>query len=296
MRHFPVVVVGRGPAGLSAAIYLCRNGVKPLVIGRKPPLAGYTIENYLGFPEPVKGQVILERGERQAAALGAAIEDAPVVGLAKSMLFTVSTPEEDISSEAIVLAVGATEVSDVPITGIARFLGKGVSSCAICDGHTFRSSRVVVLGAGDYAAHEALLLASVGASVSLLSCGQEWEISPHQREAIEHAGVTLMLDRATSVEGHFAVEGINLEAGGLLPCEGIFIATHEPRARELAQKIGVRMTADGYVETDFRTGTTSVEGVYAAGDCTGGMRQISVAVGQGAIAGVSASTFAVMRK
>jgi len=297
MRHLPAIVIGAGPAGLTAGIYLRRNGVDAMVIGKRPPLHHFTIDNYFGFPEPVRGAELLERGRRQLERFGAELVEDLVLGYEREAgRHVVYTASERFSADCLIVATGAPKRKDPGIPGLERFEGKGVSYCAICDAYTFKGAKVAVVGAGDYAAKEALVLARLSESVTVVSHSGAFTMSDEMRRALENSGVRLVEGRVEKVKGRFFAEGLVLEDGGEIEAEGVFIAVGEPQGSELGLKMGLKRTPEGYIVTDPATGATSTDGIFAAGDCTGGLRQIAVAVGQGAIAGVSASTSVIQRE
>ena len=170
-----IVIIGGGPAGLSAAIYAVRAGMQATVLYKDGGALAKTdkIENYFGFIEPVSGAELLERGQKQAERLGAVLRQTEVTGIEYAAQgFTVKTADGVFDADAVILATGSPRA--VPkIEGVAAFEGRGVSYCAICDAFFYRGKDVAVLGQGEYALEEARVLLPVAQSVTLLTDGSE---------------------------------------------------------------------------------------------------------------------------
>lgn len=291
MSDFDVLVIGAGPAGVSSAIYSVRNGSKTCLIGTEPRLVSYTIENYYGFPNPISGRQLYENGVQQVKRLGVNFISDTVLGYIRNTgAHTVYTSKREYSAKALILALGAEKSRDPKIAGIDRFKNKNVSSCAVCDANSYKGLSVVVIGAGDYAAGEALVLARLAKKVRVYSHDRQFSISSELQTRLSDSGVELISATVSAIEGHLFAEGIRLEDGSFIECDGVFLAIDEPRTGDLAKKLGLR-TDRGYISVNAADCSTSVRGVFAAGDCTGGLRQIAYAVGQGAVAGLAASEF-----
>ena len=170
-----IVIIGGGPAGLSAAIYAVRAGMQATVLDKDGGALAKTdkIENYFGFIEPVSGAELLERGQKQAERLGAVLRQTEVIGIEYAAQgFTVKTADGVFDADAVILATGSPRA--VPkIEGVAAFEGRGVSYCAVCDAFFYRGKDVAVLGSGEYAMHEAGELLPVVGSVTILTNGAE---------------------------------------------------------------------------------------------------------------------------
>lgn len=297
MKYFPAVVLGAGPAGLSSAIYLRRNAISVAMVGRTPSLERYTIDNYFGFPEPVSGKLLLDNGMAQAKRFGVEIINGHVLGYeTENDEHVLHLADGQLRCHAVVLAIGAGKRKDPAIANVKRFEGKGISYCAICDAHSFKNSRVIVVGAGNYAAQEALVLAGHASSVCLISNAGEFEIDDNLYDLVQSRGVKMLNSHVASIDGTFFAEGVTLDVGENIVADGIFLAISEPSAGEMAMKMRLKTTPGGFIEVNPLTCETSRASIFAAGDCTGVLRQIAVAVGQGALAGVSASTYCLNRK
>ncbi|MCI1955400.1 MAG: NAD(P)/FAD-dependent oxidoreductase [Oscillospiraceae bacterium] len=274
-----VVILGRGPAGISTALYTARAGLDTLVIGRGGGslLKTDKIENYYGFAEPVPGKTLLENGVAQARRVGAEIVEDEVVGIAFDSRFAVSTASGLFRAPFVVLATGSSRRAP-KIPGLAEFEGRGVSYCAVCDGFFYRRKNVAVLGAGDYALHEAAELLPLAAKVTVLTDGEEPRAKFPPELAVEKKKIGALF-------GGEKLAGVRLADGSELETAGLFVALGVAGSTDLARKLGVQTKGPAVVVDEDRR--TNVPGFYAAGDCTGGLMQISKAVADGAIAGTS---------
>ena len=274
-----VIILGCGPAGVSAALYTARAGLETLILGRTDGSLTKTdkIENYYGFPEPVSGKKLLENGAAQARRVGAKIVEDEAVGITYDGQFAVSTATETYRAPFAVVATGSQRQSpDLP--GLEDFEGRGVSYCAVCDGFFYRKKKVAVLGAGDYALHEANELLPLAASVTILTNGVE----PATDFPPEFEVVTKKIE---SLFGGDLLRGVRFEDGSELAVEGVFVALGVAGSVDFARKLGVETSGTSIVVDEHRQ--TNLPGLYAAGDCVGGLLQISKAVCDGAVAGTS---------
>lgn len=278
-----ILIVGSGPAGVSAAVYALRAGFSVTLLARDQGALGKTdlIENYYGFAQPVSGATLVETGEKQAVRLGAALVRDEIV----SMDFTgnlVATGTRGVyEAKAAILATGASRVTP-PITGLREFEGAGVSYCAICDAFFYRGKDVAVLGDGQYALHEAADLLPVASSVTLLTNG-----APIPGDL--PAGLRADGRPLRAIEGDNTVACARFADGDRLPIAGIFVAVGVAGSDALARKLGA-LTDGNRIIVDERM-ATNIPGLFAAGDCTGGLKQIVKAAHEGAIAGMSAGQF-----
>lgn len=273
-----VIILGCGPAGISAALYTVRAGLETVVIGT-PGLGSLyktdKIENYYGFAEPVSGRQLMENGIGQAKRLGARIVADEAVGVSYDGAFEVSTKTEAFRAPFAVLATGASRKTP-RLAGVSRYEGKGVSYCAVCDGFFYRKKQVAVLGAGDYALHEALELLPVASQVTVLTDGEK-------PQAQFPDGLTVLTGKLTELQGGETLQQAVFEDGTALPVSGLFVALGVAGSADLARKVGAQMDGTAVVVDGHKR--TNVPGLYAAGDCTGGLLQIAKAVSDGAEAG-----------
>jgi thioredoxin reductase (NADPH) len=281
---YDLIVVGQGPAGVSAAIYAVRAGLSVLLIGRdKGSLEkAEKIENYFGFVEPISGIDLLARGLTQASRLGVEILDAEVTSVIWLDQFEAVTTRGSFKSSCMVLALGMPR-RKAAIPGLCDFEGRGVSYCATCDGFFYRGKKVAVIGNGEYAYKEACELKPFAAQITLLTNGRDFEATGHD------PAFQLNLGKILRAEGdEEKIRRLVLE-DGTLEIDGVFIAEGTATALDLALKLGLEN--DGKVILVDENQQTNLPGLFAAGDCTGGLLQVAVAVGEGARAGMAATGF-----
>lgn len=278
-----IVIVGKGPAGVSAALYTLRAGMKTTIIGKDNGTLGKVekIENYYGFPEPISGGELVETGVQQAVRLGAEIVDDEVVGISYDGRLTVKTAHGEYPADALILATGSTR-SAPRIHGLQELEGHGVSYCAVCDGFFYRGKEVAVLGNGDYAIHEALELLNTSKSVTVLTNGKKMLASVPE-------GIQLCTKEIQALDGEQVLSGVRFQDGSSLPAEGVFVAVGVAGSTDLARKLGAEVENNKIVVDESMA--TNIPGLYAAGDCTGGLLQVAKAVYEGAKAGTEAAKF-----
>lgn len=279
-----VVIIGNGPAGLSAAIYAARAGMNTIVVGsgNSSLLKADKIENFFGHPEPITGSQLLKNGEEQCRNLGVAIVEDEAVGISFGETLLVRTASgQSFPAEAIVLATGISR--KVPkIEGLEKFEGSGVSYCATCDGFFFRGKDVAVLGSGQYAANEAMELLPIASSVTILTNGES--LTPELPN-----GVKLNSTKIKAFRGESALGTVEFEDGSELAVAGVFIAMGTAGSADFAKKLGAETEGSKIIVDENMA--TNVPGIYAAGDGTGGWYQVAKAVYQGAVAGSEAAKF-----
>ena len=276
-----IVIIGSGPAGVSAALYTVRAGVDTTVLTKGPGALDRAekIENYYGFAEPISGAELERRSIENAKRLGVNVITAEAVGLTYTDKLTVETVGADYPAGAVILATGASRA--VPrIPGLAGLEGHGVSFCAACDAFFYRGKDVAVLGSGEYALHEVQALLPVAGSVSLLTNGAPLtaQFPPE---------VKVYPQKVDAILGEKVVTGVQLSGGETLAGSGVFVALGVAGSTALARKIGAAVDGNRIV-VDAAMQTT-VPGLYAAGDCTGGLLQVAKAVYEGALAGTEAA-------
>lgn len=272
-----VIIIGSGPAGISAALYTARAGLPTLVISKGSGALGKTekIQNYYGFPDTISGPELEKNGIEGARKVGVQFLEAEVVGIGYEDRLTVETTEGIHKADYVVIATG-TKRRTAPILGLKELEGKGVSYCAVCDAFFYRQKKTAVFGSGEYALHEAEVLLPTAASVTLFTDGTQPEtVFPDQIRVVDQ--------KIRRVIGEEKVEAVLLEDGSRIDVDGIFLAYGTAGGTDLAKKIGA--ATDGKrILTDERM-RTNIPGLYAAGDCIGGMLQIAKAVYEGAVAG-----------
>ena len=272
-----LVIIGQGPAGISAALYAVRGGADVTVIanGAGALARAGLIQNYYGFEDGISGRELIEAGVRQAEKLGVRVVRGELFGIEYGEEgFAVKTSAGTLDAGAVVIACG-TQRNTPPIAGIDAFDGRGVSYCAVCDAFFFRGKKVGVVGSGAYAASEYEVLKGVIQDVTALTNGEAPQFS-----------LPCDTRKIARLEGGDALERVVFEDGSAEAFDGLFIACGTAGAFELSRKLGLE-TANGKIVTDERR-ATNVPGIFAAGDCTAGMQQIAKAVCDGMIAGTEA--------
>lgn len=290
-----IIIVGAGPAGISAALYAARGNMNPLVLnnGIGALKKAEKIENYYGLEHPMSGQELFDTGIAQAKALGVRIIDAQVIAVEGYDTFTVRTTQGDFETKSVILATGSRRAAP-KIPGIKEFEGRGVSYCAVCDAFFYRGRDVAVLGHGDFALHEAEELVNTASSVTIFTDGKEPDFSKESSIAVNTMHIQ-------SIEGEDRVSGIRLESDmqvqdteemtdTFYPAEGVFVALGTAGSAEIARRMGAELTDKGNIKVNERMETT-IPGLYAAGDCTGGLLQIAKAVQEGCVAGIEAGKY-----
>jgi thioredoxin reductase (NADPH) len=296
--HLPIIVIGSGPAGLTAAVYAARAGYAPVVIG------GYefggqlmlttTVENFTGFPEGVQGPDLMASMRKQAEKVGAKMMDRNVTKVDFSAKpFKVFVEDAEYSADSVILATGAS-AKWLGLESENRFKGRGISSCAVCDGSFFRGQELVVVGGGDTAMEDALYLSKIASGVTVIHRRDRLRASEiMQRRAFAEPKIRFVWDSVVEeVLGERKVEGVrvkNLKTGEVstLKCGGMFVSIgHQPNT-ELFRDF-VDLDKVGYVIARDET-RSSREGIFVAGDVADKVyRQAITAAGSGCKAALDA--------
>ncbi len=280
-----ILIIGAGPAGVSAAMYARRAGMDVTVVanGMGALEKAGKIENYYGSGAPISGRELYERGVQGAKALGVDFVQDEVVylGMDESLtgLEIHMAGGKVLKSKAVILAAGSSR-NKPPIKGLKELEGRGVSYCAICDGFFYRKKKVAVLGAGDYAGSEAQVLSPLAGELHIFTDGKEPSFKPVEG-AVIHTG------KVEEIIGEEKVSGIRLANGEEIQLDGVFVAYGTAGSGDLAKKAGAMISPQGYIKVNENM-STNIPGLYAAGDCTGGLLQVSKAVYDGARAGLAA--------
>ena len=299
MTH-KIVIVGSGPAGLTAALYAARADLAPLVFEGTSAggqlMITTDVENYPGFADGIMGPDLMERFRKQAGRFGAELLTVDVTQVDfSSRPFHLWTGEDEYTAESVILATGASaKWLDVP--GEHRLTGRGVSACATCDGFFFRDKRVLVVGGGDSAMEEALFLAKFASNVTIVHRRDEFRASKIMAQrAIDHPKISVLWNSAVEeVLGEAGVTGATLRdvttgESSTMEADGLFVAIgHRPNTDVVAGQ--VELDPIGYVVLRGDGSTaTSVEGVFAAGDVADPVyRQAVTAAGSGCAAAIDA--------
>lgn len=272
------VVIGKGPAGITAAIYLKRAGFNCLVIGKDGGNLEKNgkIQNYYGIDE-ITGKELLIKGIKQAENLGIEVITDEVIELEYNNNFLIKTINNKYEAKTIILATGNKRKTP-NIEGINNFNGKGISYCAVCDGFFYKNKEVAVIGSGEYAINEVNHLLPLAKKVTLLTDGKT-----ANNDSIN---VDINSREIKEFRGDAKLQEIEFKDNSILKVDGVFLAIGTATSTDLAQRLGA-LIKDNRIIVDEKM-KTNVNGLFAAGDCTGGLLQISKAVYEGSQAGLSA--------
>jgi len=308
--HQTIVIIGSGPAGLTAAIYAARAELNPLVIEGEPSSTGdqpggqlmltTEVENFPGFPEGILGPQLMADMKAQAEKFGATFSTRKVtkVDLAKKPFeIWIDNPDKDLpthTADALIISTGAQSVM-LEVEGEKRLLGHGLSTCATCDGFFFKDKKIAVVGGGDSAIEEATFLTKFASEVTVIHRRNELRASKiMQKRAHENPKINFLWDsEVTEILGSNSVEGVKIRNTKTLKktkldLEGIFIAIgHTPNTSLFIDKLSIDDL--GYIKTEPQSTKTSVDGVFACGDVQDHKyRQAITAAGSGCMAAIDA--------
>lgn len=270
------IIIGKGPAGLQAAIYISRARLKVLVIGEDDSslYKAHKVDNYFGFSQTVNGQDLLREGEEQAKRFGSEILNDHVLNISYlSKGFEVKTVTGNFTAKTILIATG-NPLPSVKIKGIKTYEGKGVSYCTTCDGFFFRDKEIGILGYKDYAISEAMEMEKFTDRITIYTDGKELEVISNKFRVNNK--------KIKELRGENNLERIIFEDDTSLNIDGLFVALTRPAGAEFARKLGITIE-DERIITDENY-QTNIPGIYAAGDCVSEYKQIAVAVGQATLA------------
>lgn len=304
---YDVVIIGGGPAGLTAGLYVCRAAMKTILMERYLPggqvLLTEKIENYPGFPEGVTGQELSMRMKEQACKVGLEIEQDSVIEIreekneeVKKIFRIITETGSEYETLSVIFAAGAVW-RHLVVPGEKEFSGKGVSYCATCDGPMFKNKKVVVIGGGDKAVEEGIYLTRFASEVILVHRRDRLRAAKILQERLKkNDRIKLLLSSVvTAIKGDKAVKSVKVKNADNnsekdIPCQGVFIFVGiNPNSAVLKDK--VKMDEKGYIVTDSDM-RASVEGVFACGDVRKKtLQQIVVATGEGAQAAISAQHY-----
>ena len=301
-QHHKLIILGSGPAGLTAAIYAARAILKPVVVsGREAGgqlMITSDVENYPGFPEGIKGPEMMALLKAQAARFGTEFFSGDVIDVDFSQRpFKLTLENKDtLSCDSLIISTGAS-ARWLGMDSEKEYSGRGVSACATCDGFFFRDQDVAVVGGGDTALEEALYLANICKSVTLIHRRDEFRGSKiMQKRAVDHEKISIFWNTVIDeVVGNpvagmtsLKVKNVKTEKVTEHPITGLFIAIgHLPNTKLFKDKLD--LNENGYVKVTPGTTYTSVEGVFASGDVQDHVyRQAVTAAGTGCMAAIDA--------
>lgn len=277
---YDIIIIGAGPAGISASLYAKRANMNVLVIykGTSNLENATKIENYYGFPDGITGQDLYNSGIMQAKNLGVDFRVSEVTSIEYQQdCFNVKTPENEYNAKSVIISTGNKKLKP-NIKGINEFEGKGISYCAICDGFFYRNKKVAVIGSGEFAFSEAKMLSNVVKDITILTNGE-------QIKSVRN-NFKINTKKIKKIVGSEKVEKIVFEDLTEIDIDGIFIALGEAGANDFAKTLGI-ITENDNIKVNENM-KTNVPGVFACGNITGGLLQVSKAVYEGAKAGLSA--------
>lgn len=280
---YDVIIVGAGPAGISAALYSKRAGMDTLVLysGISEIQKANKIENYYGFINGITGEELYYNGIKQAKNLGIEILEKEIIDIQinENLCFNVKSEDKTFEAKAIIIATGNKRISP-NIKGIKEFEGRGISYCAICDGFFYRNKNIVVIGDGKFAVSEANELKSIAKRVKILTNGEK---APNTNE------FEIDTRLIKQIHGEEKVKYIEFEDGTKMDTDGIFIAQGIAGGSNFAKKLGIITKGDNIVVNENMQ--TNIDGIFACGNITGGLLQINKAVYEGAKAGLEAANY-----
>jgi thioredoxin reductase (NADPH) len=297
-----VIIIGAGPAGLTAAIYAARAGAKVLVIENGSVGGQMTqspeIKNYPGFEE-ISGAELSRRMRDQAQKSGAVIDEFAEITSVDLQNKIILSGNKRYRAKAVVIATGAKQV-ELNVPGASRFNGKGVHYCALCDGHLYKGKAVAVVGGGSSALTEALYLSNIAEKVYILRRKDFFKADKVLLEEVEKSpGIEIYYNTdILSLEGESKLETIRVVTDGkesAIAVSGLFVYIGSTPQTDLFNRYvtsgEITLDAHGYIKVD-ESCSVGINNVYAAGDvCSKHIRQISTAIADGAVAGSSASSF-----
>lgn len=278
---YDVIIIGAGPAGISASLYAKRSNLKVLVLyyGKSNLEMTEKIDNYYGFKNGINGEQLYNNGIEQAKELGIEVKEEEVFGIQNlGKIFEVRTQNENIKAKSIIIATGNKKIRP-NIQGIDEFEGKGISYCAICDGFFYKNKNIAVIGNGEFAISEAMELANIVKKITILTNGLD---APETKFEINSKKIKAII-------GEKNVKSIEFEDGTSMEIDGIFVALGEAGATDFAKTLGI-IQQENNIKVNEKM-ETNVKGIFACGNATGGLLQVCKAVYEGAEAGISATNY-----
>lgn len=279
-----VIVIGGGPAGASAAIYLQRSKLDVLLIMKDFGTLEKTghIDNYWGFEDTMDGSELVEKGLQQAKRLGVKIIKEEVLDIEKDMFgaekFTVKTDKEIYESKTVLLATGQSK-PNLRVKGFKEYTGKGISFCAICDGFIYRDKKIGVLGNKKFMSEELETLSNFTDDILVFTNGHELTVEVDK---------PVVASRILQIKGDETIKTIVTEDKDY-EVDALFVAMGTPSANDFALRMGAILDKNNIVVDDKFM--TNINGLFAAGDCIGGLLQISKAVSDGAHAALALNKY-----
>lgn len=277
---FDCIIVGAGPAGISASLYLARANKKVLVLyyNEAQVEKAHKIDNYYGFVDGISGSDLYYNGIKQAINLGVDVlqEEVLDIKIDMDMHYQVNTLNNQYTSKTLIIATGNKKLRP-NIKGIIEYEGKGISYCAICDGFFYRKKKLAVLGASEYAISEANELNNITDDITILTNGEK---------LISNTKFNVIDKKIKEIKGDVKIRNVEFEDGSTFEIDGLFIAIGSAGGIDFAKKLGLMVENDNIVVDENMK--TNIDGLYACGNITGGLLQVGKAVYEGSMAGLSA--------
>lgn len=299
---YNTIIIGSGPAGLTAALYAARAELKPLVIAGMNPggqlMQTSEVENFPGFPEGIMGPELMEKMIKQAERFGATILQENVESVDfKNQPFTIKTNKREYQTKSVIIATGA-EANWLQLPNEQRLRGKGVSACATCDGFFFKGKEIVVAGGGDSAMEEANFLTKFASKVTVVHRREEFKASKIMLSRAKANPKINFVTNATIVDvlGENTVEGIKIKNNlsgeeSVIPAQGFFLAIGHTPTTKIFVEAGVEVDQKGYIVVKNHT-TSNIKGVFVAGDVNDARyRQAVTAAGMGTMAALDVEKY-----
>ena len=297
MEKYDLIIIGGGPAGLTAGIYAGRQGMKTVILEMMTGAgSGYMVpsmENYPGFDE-ISGKELLEKMREQVEKHIPMnnMEEVKKIDKNDPSGITLTTSKGEYITRSVIISTGSRH-RRLKVPGEIEYIGRGVCYCATCDGPLYQGKDVIVVGGGNAAVQEAIYLKGLGCNVTIIHRRDQLRAEKYLQKKLEDNNIPVIWDSVVeSINGEITVNSVTLlnrktEEKTELPIHGIFIAVGEEPLSKVASQAGVEVDNAGYIQTD-KYQRTNISGIYAAGDITGGIKQWVVACAEGAVAALSA--------
>lgn len=271
---FDTIIIGSGPAGISAGLYLKRVNTNVLIFTNNNSALkkAHLIENYYGF-DSISGDELYDKGIDQARRMNVDILEEEVLEIKKEEHFKIITTKNTYKSKSLILATGVSRANN-GIKGISDYEGKGLSYCATCDGFFYKNKNIAVIGNGDYAVSEIIHLLNITKNITVLTNGED------TNGKIKELNLNVINSPINQLIGNGKLEMVSFKDGEILKIDGAFVAIGVADAIAFAKTIGIATEKNFLIVNDkFET---NVEGLFAIGDCIGGLLQVSKAINDGA--------------
>ncbi|KAF5057058.1 thioredoxin-disulfide reductase [Methanobacterium subterraneum] len=297
MEEYDLIIIGGGPAGLTAGIYAGRQGMKTVILEMMTGAgSGYMVpsmENYPGFDE-ISGKELLEKMRKQVEKHIPVnnMEEVKEIETNDSSGILLTTSKGEYKTKSLIISTGSRH-RRLKVPGEIEYIGRGVCYCATCDGPLYPGKDVIVVGGGNAAVQEAIYLKGLGCNVTIIHRRDQLRAEKYLQKKLEENEIPVIWDSVVEkINGNMVVDSVTLfnrktEEKTELPLHGIFIAVGEEPLSKVASEAGVEVDNVGYIQTD-KYQRTNIPGIYAAGDITGGIKQWVVACAEGAVAALSA--------